>query len=128
MELITEEVDPIGSCCDNGRIEFRDCGNFWWYCKEWGVKNFTKWIQFGKTGLTMPISTEHQATCHYSKTITQCPLPMNCTIRIPINKKDECIIDFNARQNQSTIEIYNSGVCTRIPIIRTEGNVQNWLF
>ena len=79
----------------------------------------------------MPISTERAATCRYSKAITQCPLPPDCNIRIPINKKHvknnkaEQHADFEMRQKQSKIELFNSGVCKRIPTVKTEGDIND---
>eukprot|EP01034_Spumella_vulgaris_P025124 gene25124-31543_t len=60
VENITESV---GSCCDNGRYLFKDCGSWWYNCPLWGKVNLHHWIQFDRTGLTMPLATEHQ--CHY---------------------------------------------------------------
>jgi hypothetical protein len=77
VNLITESTlaEVPGSCCDNARFAFRDCGNWWYYCQQWGVKNHTVWLQYGSNGFTMPLSTEHQGICSYSPNQILCPLP-----------------------------------------------------
>ena len=56
VELITEnETVAVGSCCDNGRFIFKECGNWWYNCEQWGLQNYTQWVRFGKFGFTMPL-------------------------------------------------------------------------
>lgn len=43
--------------------------------------NLHYWMQFDKTGLTMPMITEHQANCVYSSVRQQCPVPAECKYR-----------------------------------------------
>jgi len=59
--LIVEHEDPLGSCCDDGRFMFAPCGNWWYNCPEWGLRNFTDWMRFGDVGFTLPTGTEHAA-------------------------------------------------------------------
>ena len=41
VNLIVESAAmPRGSCCDHGRFHFADCGNWWYNCKEWGLRNY----------------------------------------------------------------------------------------
>jgi hypothetical protein len=77
VQLITETNLPelTGSCCDNARFDFPDCGNWWYYCQQWGLKNHTVWLQYGLHGFTMPLSTEHQGICSYSPNQVLCELP-----------------------------------------------------
>lgn len=77
MNLITEPslLEPIGSCCDNARFDFPDCGNWWYYCQKWGIINHTVWLQYSPDGFTMPLSTEHQGICSYSPNQRLCELP-----------------------------------------------------
>lgn len=36
VNLVTEGQNyATGSCCDNGRYVFENCGNFWYMCKKW---------------------------------------------------------------------------------------------
>ena len=126
VTITVEESDPIGSCCDNGRVKFRNCGNHWFLCPHWGLVNHTKWIQFGESGLKMPISTAHQATCHPTPTKTLCPLPPNCAIRIPPKwpnwtSEKEFETAYRSFKRLSNTTIYPSGLCGKIPIVRTEG-------
>ena len=37
----------------------------------------------------MPLSTEHQATCKYSKTKVTCDLPQDCNARVPSWKNEK---------------------------------------
>ena len=104
VHLITENSTQVmGSCCDNGRYQFGNCGGWWYNCKEFGLKNHKDWIRFGRHGLTMPLSTEHQATCRYSRARVVCPMPDKCKFRTPrwISKKE-----------------YAADVCEEMPIIR----------
>eukprot|EP01034_Spumella_vulgaris_P025887 gene25887-32394_t len=78
VENVTESV---GSCCDNGRYKFADCGNWWYNCKQHGKINLHYWLQFDKTGLTMPLSTEHMGNCVYSPTKQLCSVPGECKYR-----------------------------------------------
>ena len=96
----------LGSCCDHGRYQFADCGGWWYNCRDWGLKNHDTWIKFGKHGLTMPLSTEHQATCKYSSSKIQCPLPKDCKSRVPLWKS----------KTESPLDI-----CQEFPIIRKVG-------
>lgn len=65
--LITEisPSEPIGSCCDNSRFNFKECGNWWYYCEKLNLKNHTVWLKYSSDGFTMPLSTEHQRICSY---------------------------------------------------------------
>lgn len=79
----------------------------------------------------MPFSTEHQATCRYSNTITQCPMPSECINRIPpnlqhLNTTIKLKSYLKHRRKQSKGKIYPSGVCGKIPIVRTEGSIYDW--
>lgn len=91
-----------GSCCDNGRYRFKDCGTWWYICPNWGLRDHKTWLKFGRYGLSMPLSTEHQATCEYRKERTQCDIPKDCTSRIPLWKGKDT----------------NPDTCLEIPIIR----------
>ena len=93
----------MGSCCDDGRYQFGNCGGWWYNCKEFGLKNHKDWIRFGRHGLTMPLSTEHQAICKYTRTRISCPMPENCNFRTPrwVSKKD-----------------YAADVCEEMPMVR----------
>lgn len=76
MKLVTEEyLRPKGSCCENGRLVFPSCGNWWYNCEDFGLQNYTTWIRFGANAFTMPLATEHGATCRYSRRRGACPLP-----------------------------------------------------
>eukprot|EP01035_Chromulina_nebulosa_P021774 gene21774-28176_t len=88
--FVTEDVIPKGSCCDNGRFVFKDCGGWWYNCERWGLSNYTTWIRFGKYGWTLPLATEHQGRCNYSPERITCPLPDNCQSRIPKNEASFC--------------------------------------
>jgi len=84
VALETEDAYlPKGSCCDNGRFDFRDCGNWWYYCPNYGLANFTTWIRFGEHGFTLPLGTEHRARCLYSRQRKTCSLPTGCKYRVP---------------------------------------------
>ena len=87
--LQEDYLSPRGSCCDNGRYVFKDCGNWWYNCEDYGLQNFT-WIRFGSDAFTLPLGTEHQAKCSYNKTSTICPLPASCDRRIPRTVKEIC--------------------------------------
>ena len=104
VHLITENSTQVmGSCCDDGRYQFGNCGGWWYNCKEFGLKNHKDWIRFGRHGLTMPLSTEHQAICKYTRTRISCPMPEKCNFRTPrwVSKKD-----------------YAADVCEEMPMVR----------
>ena len=91
IDLITENpTEPIGSCCDNGRFIFKDCGNWWYNCENWGLQNYTQWIQFGSNGFTMPLGTEHKGRCQYSSDKITCPLPKDCSRKLPKIETEIC--------------------------------------
>ena len=90
VRIITEHEDPLGSCCDDGRFIFADCKNWWYNCKEWGVRNYTDWIRFGIKGYTQMTGSEHAARCKYSDTKQLCPAPKNCASRVPMSDKEVC--------------------------------------
>ena len=74
MTLVIENATLTrGSCCDNGRFNFKDCGNWWYNCHDFGLRNFTTWLKFGHNGFTMPAGTEHKGRCSYSIHRIQCP-------------------------------------------------------
>ena len=103
IQIISENYysdTAAGSCCDNGRYVFQDCGSWWYHCKEYGLKNHNVWLRFGRSGYTMPLSTEHQATCSYSRTKKVCELPPGCNT--------------NARSFVSK----DSKVCGEYPVVR----------
>ena len=50
-------------------------------CEHWGKVNLHYWMQFDKTGLTMPMITEHQASCLYSAQKQVCTIPGDCKYR-----------------------------------------------
>lgn len=80
--MITENItEAAGSCCDNGRYKFAECGNWWYWCPKWGTLSLHYWMQFDKTGLTMPMITEHQANCVYSPQRQLCTVPAECKYR-----------------------------------------------
>ena len=104
VRLITENSTQVmGSCCDDGRYQFGNCGTWWYNCKAFGLKNHKDWIRFGRHGLTMPLSTEHQATCKYSRSRITCPLPDGCKFRFPRWKSKYD---------------YTTDVCNEMPIVR----------
>jgi hypothetical protein len=79
VRLITENGTlPVGSCCDDGRFRFADCKNWWYNCPSWGIRNYTTWVRFGKSGLPFPAGSEHQARCSYSPTKRLCEVPVGC--------------------------------------------------
>ena len=89
--IITEKYTiPTGSCCDNGRFVFKDCGNWWYNCKQWGLSNFTDWIRFGEKGYSLPLGTEHQGRCKYNNQKIMCDLPSDCHNRVPLGRKEVC--------------------------------------
>ena len=89
--LIVEHEDPLGSCCDDGRFYFKPCGNWWYNCPAWGLRNFTDWVRFGSKGYTLPTGTEHAARCLYSEARKLCPVPRSgCAMRVPKSDADIC--------------------------------------
>jgi hypothetical protein len=76
--VIEDGYAPKGSCCDDGRFKFKDCGNWWYNCAEYGLQDYKTWIRFGKDGFTLPLGTEHQAKCKYSSSKVVCPVPEQC--------------------------------------------------
>jgi hypothetical protein len=93
VTLVTESnsVSSIGSCCDNGRMEFPDChGPPWYLCKQFGLKDHKTWVQFGANGLHMPLSTEHKGVCTYSAVRQLCNIPDGCSQRIPSGDSPIC--------------------------------------
>ena len=48
------------------------------------------WLKIGKTGFTMPTTTEHLGRCKYSPTRQVCPIPSTCNHRIPHELSDVC--------------------------------------
>jgi len=88
--VIIEHEDPLGSCCDDGRFYFAPCGNWWYNCPEWGLRNFTDWMRFGTQGYSLPTGTEHGARCLYSEMRKLCPVPIKCPARVPNNDKEIC--------------------------------------
>ncbi len=80
MQIYTEEYyDSMGSCCDSGRFVFSNCENFWYYCPNWGLRNYSAcWIRHGHDGLTFPCGSVHQARCEFFKEKIECPKPENC--------------------------------------------------
>jgi hypothetical protein len=86
--LTTELAGHItkGSCCDNGRIEIPDCGNFWYICN--GIRGIggdrPSHVSFGQYGMALPLVTEHKGICNYSPDRKQCPVPDSCGgVRMP---------------------------------------------
>lgn len=93
VEIIVEDaVSPIGSCCDDGRFVFADCGNWWYNCPFYGIQNYTKWLRFGPNAYTLPTGTEHRAKCSYYSSKITCPLPASCDLRraLPGRAKEIC--------------------------------------
>lgn len=88
--IIMEHEDPLGSCCDNGRFYFANCGNWWYNCEHWGLRNFTDWIRFGEYGYTLPLGSEHGARCTYSEARKLCPVPLHCQARVPSRADEIC--------------------------------------
>lgn len=85
VELITEDATAIsGSCCDDGKFVFKECGNFWYNCQMSGLVDIKTWIRFGKNGLTMSL-TEHKGRCVYSSERQLCAIPTECSIENSIN-------------------------------------------
>ena len=94
-------MSPKGSCCDNGRFIFKDCNNWWYNCKEYGLINSETWLLFTSqerfenvnknqskiSSYSFPVITEHQGRCKYSKRRKKCPIPINCKNWIP-NEED----------------------------------------
>ncbi len=76
----TENIDSSkGSCCDNGRFVFKPCHNFWYYCNQWGLSNYSScWIRHGEDGFTFPCGSAHQSKCDYSSEKRLCPIPDSC--------------------------------------------------
>lgn len=78
-EIITEDaVSTVGSCCDDGRMIFKSCGNHWYNCQESGIADIKTWMRFGKNGFTMSL-TEHKGRCQYTPDRQVCALPPDCT-------------------------------------------------
>lgn len=50
-------------------------------CDKFGKINLHYWMQFDKTGLTMPMITEHQANCLYTPHRQLCTVPGTCRYR-----------------------------------------------
>lgn len=91
IKLVTEDArNPKGSCCDNGRFVFKNCGNWWYNCQDWGLLNYTQFVRFGENGFTMPFGTEHQGRCVYSPAKIMCPIPPTCNKRLPKSINDVC--------------------------------------
>jgi len=88
--LVVEHEDPLGSCCDDGRFYFANCGNWWYNCPNWGLRNFSSWVRFGEFGYTLPTGTEHGARCAYSQARKLCPVPVPCGARVPKRDNDVC--------------------------------------
>jgi hypothetical protein len=90
-ELVTEDmVEPVGSCCDNGRHVFANCGTWWHRCEDIGRRNYTTWLRFGRAGFTFPAGTAHQARCTYSAQKVMCDLPEDCRYRVPAAVEEIC--------------------------------------
>ena len=79
VSLISEAVSNIrGSCCDDGRFIFKECGNWWYNCQTYGLRNLTSFFRFGTNGFTMSL-TEHMGRCVYSPSRRACELPADCS-------------------------------------------------
>ena len=77
--VVIESISNIrGSCCDEGVWKFPSCGNWWYNCQEQGLRNMSTWVKFGRSGVTMPLTTEHLGRCSYSSSRRNCPLPSSC--------------------------------------------------
>ncbi len=80
-EVVVEDpVEPRGSCCDDGRFVFPDCGNWWYNCPFFGLHQAETWVQFNEPNqkygsYAYPLMTEHKAKCKYSTTKQLCPVP-----------------------------------------------------
>ena len=91
VELITQDLIHIkGSCCDNGRFIFKDCGSWWYNCENWGASNYTTWIQYSEYGFSMPLGTEHKGRCQYFPEKRTCPIPEDCSKRSPKTRQEVC--------------------------------------
>lgn len=78
-QLVTEDgTTAVGSCCDDGRYAFKDCGNWWYNCHEYGLADLKTWLRFGKNGFTMSL-TEHKGRCAYSPVRVRCAVPVECS-------------------------------------------------
>eukprot|EP01034_Spumella_vulgaris_P023674 gene23674-29917_t len=83
-QVVVEDVHATrGSCCSNGDVEVARCYGWWYQCVDYGLKNFTTWMKFGENGFTMPLVTEHKATCEYHAERHLCEVPSDCVNRIP---------------------------------------------
>eukprot|EP01034_Spumella_vulgaris_P022000 gene22000-28091_t len=101
-----------GSCCDAGRRDYAKCGQHWWYtCPEFGLANFTSWLRIGKAGYTFPPSTEHKGVCEYSSVKKLCPLPPNCSQRVPLK---------SMRNNGQNVSV-GTDLCTEFPNVQRIG-------
>jgi hypothetical protein len=93
VTLISEGVGNIrGSCCDDGRYLFKECGNWWYNCQTYGLRNLTNFLRFGANGFTMSL-TEHMGRCVYSPTRRTCERPIECSQQMsarPQSVKELC--------------------------------------
>lgn len=87
-------ADSIGSCCDDGRFVFQPCDNFWYYCHEWGLLNYSScWMQHGAGSFTFPCGTAHQARCEYFSERTLCPSPSSCASAVVTSSTSPVVAD-----------------------------------
>jgi hypothetical protein len=61
-------------------------------CPDYGLQNYTTWLQFGQDSYTMPTGTAHRAKCQYHNRKTLCPIPADCAraTSIPKTTRDIC--------------------------------------
>lgn len=122
--LLTESLqESQGSCCDNGRYYFSNCGNWWYHCPLWGLSNFSQsiWFRFGENGVAMPPITVHQGTCSYTTERILCALPDGCSHRIPILKNRTTTVNGSNNRNTDAVASSSSYMnlhCDEMPIVR----------
>lgn len=88
VQIVTENLENAhGSCCDNGRFKVEPCGEWWYQCPEWGMRQINPWIKYGSSGFTFAAGTAHRASCKYHSDWTLCEVPDTCEQRVP--QKDE---------------------------------------
>lgn len=91
VELVVEDAwMPKGSCCDDGRFVFGNCGNWWYNCPSYGLQNYTTWARFGDDGFTIPLATPHSAKCIYHSKKRKCPKPLTCKRKNPRHRLQLC--------------------------------------
>ncbi len=79
-----------GTCCDNGRFIFRNCGNWWYNCESYGLSDIKTWVKIGDYGFPFPLATAHKGQCLYSPERIKCNVDKDCLTPIPETTSEIC--------------------------------------